>query len=81
MSDTQLEADVTVNAIGSSCPGPMMELIGKAKDVDPGTVIRLQSSNEGTEPYVAEWTDESGNELVDVVDRGDHWDLYVRVDD
>ncbi|MFD1686805.1 sulfurtransferase TusA family protein [Halobellus litoreus] len=81
MSDTQLEADVTVNAIGSSCPGPMMELIGKAKDVDPGTVIRLQSSNEGTEPDVAEWADESGNELVDVVDSGDHWDLYVRIDD
>lgn len=81
MSDTQLEADVTVNAIGSSCPGPMMELIGKAKDVDPGTVIRLQSSNEGTEPDVAEWADESGNELVDVFDRGDHWDLYVRIDD
>ncbi|QCC49006.1 sulfurtransferase TusA family protein [Halobellus limi] len=81
MSDTRLEADVTVNAIGSSCPGPMMDLVGKAKDVDPGTVIRLQSSNEETEPDVSEWASESGNELVDVVDRGDHWDLYVRIDD
>ncbi|MFC4405984.1 sulfurtransferase TusA family protein [Haloarchaeobius iranensis] len=81
MADTQLEADVTVNAVGSSCPGPLMELVGNAKDVDPGTVIRLQSSNEGTEPDVAEWSEESGNELLDVVDRGDHWDLYVRIDD
>lgn len=81
MSDAQLEADVPVNAVGSSCPGPMMELIGKVKDVDPGTVIRLQSSNEGTEPDVAEWAETAGNELVEVVDRGDHWDLYVRVDD
>ena len=81
MSDTQRNADVTVNAVGSSCPGPMMELIGKAKDVDPGTVIRLQSGNDGTEPDVSEWAEQSGNELIEVVDRDDHWDLYVRIDD
>ncbi|MFW5937873.1 MAG: sulfurtransferase TusA family protein [Halanaeroarchaeum sp.] len=81
MSDTRLNADVTVNAVGSSCPGPMMDLIGKAKAVDPGTVIRLQSSNEGTEPDVSEWTEQSGNELIEVVDRDDHWDLYVRIHD
>ena len=81
MSDTQLNADVTVNAIGSSCPGPMMELIGKAKDVEPGTVIRLQSSNEGTEPDLSEWVEQSGNELMEVVAHDDHWDLYVRIND
>ena len=81
MADEQIDADVTVNAVGSSCPGPMMDLIGKAKDVDPGTVIRLQSSNEQTEPDVAEWADESGNDLLEVIDRGDHWDLYVQIND
>ncbi|MFW6382614.1 MAG: sulfurtransferase TusA family protein [Haloferacaceae archaeon] len=81
MSDTQLDADVTVNAVGSSCPGPMMDLIGKARDVTPGTVIRLQSSNEGTEPDVTEWVEESGNELLEVIDRDGHWDLYVRIND
>ncbi|MFC5279230.1 sulfurtransferase TusA family protein [Halorubrum rubrum] len=81
MSDTQLDADVTVNAVGSSCPGPMMDLIGKAKDVEPGTVIRLQSSNENTEPDVSEWAEKSGNELVEVVEREEHWDLYVRIND
>ncbi|MFC6875337.1 sulfurtransferase TusA family protein [Halobellus marinus] len=79
MSETEPDADVTVNAVGSSCPGPLMDLIGKVKSVDPGTVIRLQSSNERTQDDLAEWADESGNELLQVVDQGDHWDLYVKV--
>jgi TusA-related sulfurtransferase len=78
MSNATTEADVTVDAIGSSCPGPLMELIGKMKSVDPGTVVRLQSSNADTEPDVSEWAEQSGNELVEVVERDGHWDLYVR---
>jgi TusA-related sulfurtransferase len=79
MAEQEPTADVTVNAIGSSCPGPLMELIGKAKHVDEGTVVRLQSSNDQTEVDVEEWTEKSGNELLDVVDRDDHLDLYVEV--
>jgi len=30
MTETTLEADVTVDAVGSSCPGPMIDLIGAA---------------------------------------------------
>lgn len=79
MSESERDADVTVNAIGSSCPGPLMDLIGKVKSVDSGAVIRLQSSNDRTEGDVAEWAEESGNELLAVVDHEDHQDLYVEV--
>lgn len=79
MSESKPDADVTVNAIGSSCPGPLMDLIGKVKSADPGTVIRLQSSNEQTEGDVAEWAEESGNELLAVDDREGHQDLYVKI--
>lgn len=81
MSDTELEADVTVDAIRSSCPGPLMDLIGKVKNAAPGTVIRLQSSNADTETDLREWADQSGNDVLDVVAHDDYWDLYVRVND
>lgn len=48
---------------------------------EPGTVIRLQSSNADTEPDVAEWAEKSGHELLEVVEFDDHWDLYVRTHD
>lgn len=79
MSESELNADVTVNAIGSSCPGPLMDLIGKVKSVESGTVIRLQSSNDQTEGDLTEWTEQSGNELLGVVDHEDHQDFYVEV--
>ena len=79
MSESELNADVTVNAIGSSCPGPLMDLIGKVKSVESGTVIRLQSSNDQTEGDLTEWTEQSGNELLVVVDHEDHQDFYVEV--
>lgn len=56
-----------------------MDLIGKVKSVDSGTVIRLQSSNDQTEGDVDEWAEESGNKLLAVVDHEDHQDLYVEV--
>lgn len=58
-----------------------MELIGKMKTVEPGTVVKLQSSNADTEPDVAEWAEQSGDELIETVDRGEHFDLYVRKHD
>jgi TusA-related sulfurtransferase len=78
MSETDVKADVTVDAIGSSCPGPLMDLIGKMKSVESGTVVELLSSNEGTENDLTEWTEKSGHELVDIVDHGDHQSYYVR---
>jgi tRNA 2-thiouridine synthesizing protein A len=78
MSETDERADVTVDAVGSSCPGPLMDLIGKMKSVDSGTVVELLSSNEGTEKDLTEWTEQSGHELVDIVDHGDHQSYYVR---
>jgi TusA-related sulfurtransferase len=78
MSETDVRADVTVDAVGSSCPGPLMDLIGKMKSVDSGTVVELLSSNEGTEDDLVEWTEQSGYEYLGAVDRDDHQAFYVR---
>jgi TusA-related sulfurtransferase len=78
MSETDVVADVTVDAVGSSCPGPLMDLIGKMKSVESGVVVELQSSNEGTEADLTEWTEKSGHELIDIVDHGDYQSYYVQ---
>ncbi|MFB6086208.1 MAG: sulfurtransferase TusA family protein [Halodesulfurarchaeum sp.] len=78
MSDTDIEADVTVDARGSACPGPLMDLIGKIKDVDEGTVVELLTGDEGSKNDVPEWAEEAGHELLDIVDEGDHYAIYVK---
>jgi TusA-related sulfurtransferase len=78
MSESEIEADVTIDSRGAGCPGPLMDLIGKVKSADAGTVIELQTSDEGSKDDVPEWLDKAGHELLDVVDRGDYWSIYVQ---
>ena len=77
MSESQIEADETVDARGAACPGPLMDLLGKIRGVDAGTVVRLLSDNEQSRTDVPEWAEEAGNELLAVEERDDHYEFYV----
>jgi tRNA 2-thiouridine synthesizing protein A len=77
MSDTDIEPDETVDSRGAACPGPLMDLIGEIRSVDPGTVVLLLSDNEQSLTDVSEWSEEAGNELLEVEERDDHYEFYV----
>jgi len=77
MSDS-MEVDVTVDARGAACPGPLMDLIGKVKTVDAGSVVELRTEDDGSKKDVPEWVAKAGHELVDVVDEGEYYSIYVR---
>ena len=79
MSETDnIDADETVDARGSACPGPLMDLIGKIKDVDEGTVVALLTGDEGSKNDVPEWVEEANHELLDIVDEGEYYTIYVK---
>ncbi|MFC6872621.1 sulfurtransferase TusA family protein [Halobellus marinus] len=77
MSESDFEAQETVDARGAACPGPLMDLIGKIRGVDPGTVVLLLSDNEQSKTDVPEWAEESGNEVLGIEERDDHYAFYV----
>ncbi|MEF8773088.1 MAG: sulfurtransferase TusA family protein [Halobacteriales archaeon] len=76
MSET-IDADVTIDSKGAGCPGPLMDLIGKVKSADVGTVFELQTTDSSSKSDVPEWIDESGHEMLEIVDQGDFWSIYV----
>jgi TusA-related sulfurtransferase len=78
MSETDIQADETVDARGAACPGPLMDLIGKIKDVETGTVVELLTGDEGSKNDVPEWVEEANHELLDIVDEGDYYAIYVK---
>lgn len=78
MTTKQTEADTTVDARGATCPGPLMDLISEIRAVDTGTVISLLSDAEKSPTEVQEWADESGNEVLDIADEGDHYRIHVK---
>ena len=74
---TETDSDATVDARGATCPGPLMDLIGKIRDVESGEIVRLLSDNEQSLTDVPEWAEEAGNELLEVDEHDDHTAFYV----
>ena len=76
----EVEVDVTLDSRGATCPGPLMDLIGRVKTADAGTVFELQTTDSSSTHDVPEWIETAGHELLDVVehDDGEYWSVYVR---
>jgi len=80
MSESDLEVDETIDSRGATCPGPLMDLIGRVKQADVGTVFELQTTDSASSHDVPEWVDKAGHETVDIVEHPDDgfWSIYVR---
>ena len=75
---TALNANRVIDARGSFCPGPLMELIAAMKMSQVGDVIELLSNDKGSAHDVPEWIHKVGHEMVDTTQQGDTWHIQVR---
>ena len=66
----------TVDARGSFCPGPLMELIRVIRESAPGQVIAVYSSDSGSKTDIPKWVAKAGHRLVEVA-RRDGFDEIV----
>lgn len=75
MTDTNAKV---IDARGSFCPGPLMELIRAIKEAQVGEVIELLSSDKGTAQDVPEWVAKVGHELLGSEEKDGVWHVKVR---
>jgi tRNA 2-thiouridine synthesizing protein A len=54
----------TVDARGSFCPGPLMELIRVIRESQVGDVIAVLSSDRGSRTDIPIWVDKAGHTLL-----------------
>ena len=54
----------TVDARGSFCPGPLMELIRVIRESQVGDVIVVLSSDKGSKIDIPKWVEKAGHRLV-----------------
>ena len=73
MSDTRV-----IDARGSFCPGPLMELIAGMKLAQVGDKLELLSSDKGSANDVPEWIRKVGHELLDNREDAGVWHIVVR---
>lgn len=66
-----------VDARGSFCPGPLMELIAAMKLAQIGDVLEVLSTDKGSANDIPEWINKVGHEVLDC--REDGGVYYIRV--
>jgi TusA-related sulfurtransferase len=67
-----------VDARGSFCPGPLMELIAQLKMVEVGDEIELLSSDKGSAADVPQWINKVGHQLVGTHEEAGVWHITVK---
>jgi TusA-related sulfurtransferase len=56
----------TIDARGSYCPGPLMELIRAIRESQVGDVLAVFSSDRGSKVDIPKWVEKAGHRLVGI---------------
>jgi len=59
-------AEVTVDACGLQCPGPILKLYNKIKEVKEGDIVTVQATDYGFTSDVEAWAQSTGNRLLSI---------------
>ena len=77
MTDTAISISRTVDARGSFCPGPLMELIRAIRESQVGDVIAVYSSDKGSKIDIPTWVEKAGHRLVALETRDGYDEIVV----
>ena len=79
MTDTAISISRTgiVDARGSFCPGPLMELIRAIRESQVGDVIAVYSSDKGSKIDIPKWVEKAGHRLVALETRDGYDEIVV----
>lgn len=64
MTDTAIVTPRVIDARGSFCPGPLMELIRAIRESQVGDVLAVYSTDKGSRVDIPKWVEKAGHRLV-----------------
>ena len=67
----------TIDARGSFCPGPLMELIRGIKEGEVGDVLAVYSTDKGSKTDIPKWVEKAGHRLIGVFARDGYDEIVV----
>ena len=77
LTDTAPAITRLVDARGSFCPGPLMELIRAIREGAVGDVIAVRSTDRGSRTDIPKWIEKAGHRLVGVFERDGFDEIIV----
>jgi tRNA 2-thiouridine synthesizing protein A len=67
-----------IDARGSFCPGPLMELIARLKYATVGEEFEVLSTDKGSAADIPEWLHKVGHELLGTREEAGVWHIALR---
>ena len=78
MTETVVPTITTsIDARGSFCPGPLMELIRGMKEAEVGDVLAVLSTDRGSKTDIPKWVEKAGHHLIGVFTRDGYDEIIV----
>jgi tRNA 2-thiouridine synthesizing protein A len=67
----------TIDARGSYCPGPLMELIRGIREGQVGDVLAVWSTDAGSRMDIPKWVEKAGHRLLGIETRDGYDEIIV----
>jgi len=79
MTDTATAPAITrtIDARGSFCPGPLMELIRAIRESQVGDILAVLSSDKGSKVDIPKWIEKAGHRLIALEERDGYDEIIV----
>ncbi len=74
----KVETKQEIDARGSFCPGPLMEMIRAVRDSQVGDTVAVMSKDPGSRTDIPAWVQKAKHELVGVQDKDGYARFIVR---
>jgi tRNA 2-thiouridine synthesizing protein A len=73
-----ITADLTVDARGTACPGPLLAAKKAIGEIESGEIMEILSADEGTKHDIPRWCDKIGHEYLGFTDLDSYTRLFLR---
>lgn len=75
---SEVEVDRIIDARGTYCPGPLMELIKGVKEAKIGEILSVYSSDTGSTRDIPLWINKAKHEMVNIIDHDGFAEFVIK---
>ena len=73
-----MDKHATLDCFGLLCPMPIIKLAQKIKELKPGEILELISTDEGIKEDAPAWCEATGNEFLGCKEEDEQYKVYIR---
>ncbi len=73
-----LQVDKSVDARGTSCPGPLLAAKKAMGEIQSGQILEVLSSDEGTKKDIPKWATKKGHEYLGTIEESGFFRIFVK---